>query len=118
MARMLTAAVRRAAALRQPRAAARIARALWIVWAIVVWNVAFDHTIVDAGRRYVSAATQAAAGAAPDGRLHFVAMDDWMRPAVTHGLWIATAAAGAILITGLALVSVAARGPASVHHDR
>jgi hypothetical protein len=45
-------------------------------------------------------------------------MDDWMRPAVTRGLWIATAAAGAILITGLALVSVAARGPASVHHDR
>jgi len=110
---MLTTAVRRAAALREPRAAARIARVLWIVWAIVVWNVAFDRTIVDAGRRYVNAATLAAAGAGPDGRPHFVAMDDWMRPAVTRGLWIATAAAGAILVTGLALVGVASRGPAS-----
>jgi hypothetical protein len=34
-------------------------------------------------------------------------MDDWMRPAVTRGLWIATASAGAILVTGLATVHFA-----------
>jgi hypothetical protein len=31
-------------------------------------------------------------------------MDDWMEPAVTRGLWMATAAAGAILVTGLVSV--------------
>ena len=32
-----------------------------------------------------------------------------MEPAVTRGLWMATAAAGAILVTGLAAVSVGTR---------
>jgi hypothetical protein len=116
---MLTAAVRRAAALRHPPAAARIARLLWIAFAIIVWNVAFDHVIVVAGRNYINAARLAAAGAGPpDHRAHFVAMDDWMRPAVTRGLWIASAAAGAILVTGLAAVALASRGPASLLSDR
>jgi hypothetical protein len=117
---MLTAAVRRrAAALREPRAAARIARVLWIAWAIIVWNVVFDHVIVVAGRNYINAARLAAAGAGPpDHRAHFVAMDDWMRPAVTRGFWIASAAAGAILVTGLAAVAFASRGPASLLSDR
>ena len=54
---MLTAAARRrVAALRQPGPAARLARALWIAWAIVVWNVVFDRVIVVAGRSYVAAA--------------------------------------------------------------
>jgi hypothetical protein len=119
MIRMLTAAVRRrAAALREPRAAARIARVLWIAWAIIVWNVAFDHVIVVAGRNYINAARLAAAGDGPDHHPHFVAMDDWMRPAVTRGLWIASAAAGAILVTGLAAVALASRGPASLLSDR
>jgi hypothetical protein len=98
---MLIAAVRRrVAALRQPVPAARIARALWMAWAVIVWNVVFDHVIVVAGRRYIGAAGLAArAAAAPS-----VNMDDWMRPAVADGLWIATAAAGAILVTGLAVV--------------
>lgn len=119
MTRMLTAAVRRrAAALRRSPAAARIARVLWITWAIIVWNVAFDHVIVVAGRSYINAASLAAAGAGADHRAHFVTMDDWMRPAVTRGLWIATAAAGAILATGLAAVSAASRGPAFPLSDR
>lgn len=117
MIHMLTAAVRRAAALRQPRAAARIARALWTAWAIVVWNVVFDHVIVVAGRDYIAAASVAAA-AGPNAHPHYVAMDDWMRPAVTRGLWVATAAAAAILVVGLALISVASRGPASLLSDR
>jgi hypothetical protein len=100
----LAAARRRVAALRQPARAARIARALWIAWAVIVWNVVFDHVIVVAGRNYIAAAGRAAA-AGPSGRL--VDIDDWMRPAVTRGLWIATAAGGAILLTGLSSVRVA-----------
>jgi hypothetical protein len=115
---MLTAAVRRAAALRQPRAAVTIARALWTIWAIVVWNVVFDHVIVVAGRNYINAATLAAAAAGAEAPPHFVAMDDWMRPAVTRGLWLATAAAGAILVVGLTLISVASRGAAALLSDR
>ena len=103
---LIAAARRRVAALRQPAAAARIARVLWIAWAIVVWNVVFDHVIVVAGRSYIVAAGQAAR-ATPQAPL--VNMDNWMRPAVTRGAWMATAAAGAILLTGLASVSQASR---------
>jgi hypothetical protein len=98
---MFTAAARRrVAALRQPGPAARLARALWIVWAIVVWNVVFDRVIVVAGRSYVTAAYRAAAdpSARPPG------IDEWMKPAVARGFWIATASAGAILVTGLVSV--------------
>ena len=103
--RMLAAdARRRVARWRQPRPAARIARALWIAWAVIVWNVVFDHAIVVAGRSYVAAAGRAAAAAGP-----FANMDDWMRPAVLRGFWIATAAGGAVLLVGLAAVSQASR---------
>ena len=37
----------------------RLAVALWIVWAIVVWNVVFDQVLVNAGRDYVRAAMAA-----------------------------------------------------------
>src|SRR5688572_23569405 len=104
---MLTAAARRrVAALRQPGPAARLARALWIAWAIVVWNVVFDRVIVVAGRSYVTAASRAAAS---DPSARPLSMDDWMEPAVTRSLWMATAAGGAILVTGLAAVSVGTR---------
>jgi hypothetical protein len=104
---MLTAAARRRlAALRQPGPAARLARALWIAWAIVVWNVVFDRVIVVAGRSYVAAASRAAVS---DPSARPLSMDDWMEPAVTRGLWMATAAGGAILVAGLAAVSVVAR---------
>ncbi len=86
-------------ALRQPRPAARIALALWIAWAVIVWNVVFDRVIVVAGRRYIAAAT--APGAARPN------MDDFMQPAVARGLWIASAAGGAVFLTGLACVRVA-----------
>jgi hypothetical protein len=90
---------------RQPRPAARIARALWIAWAVIVWNVVFDHAIVVAGRSYIAAAGLAAA--VPAGP--FANLDTWMRPAVSHGVWIATAAGTAVLVTGLAAVGRAAR---------
>jgi hypothetical protein len=90
------AARRRIAALREPRRSRRIALTLWIVWAVLVWNVVFDHVIVVAGRAYLTAAYHAAQGGGPYAR-----MDDWMRPAVTHGLWLASAASAAILLVGV-----------------
>jgi hypothetical protein len=109
---MVTARVRRRlAALREPASAVRIARALWIAFAVVVWNVVFDRVIVVAGRDYIRAAVTVAGAAGesrpfPPARLN---MDEWMRPAATHGLWIATAAAAAILLVGLLSVRAAAR---------
>jgi hypothetical protein len=96
---LIAAARRRVAALRQPRPAARIALALWIAWAVIVWNVVFDRVIVMAGRRYIAAAATPGAPRAN--------MDDFMRPAVTRGLWIASAAGGAVFLTGLTCVRVA-----------
>jgi hypothetical protein len=72
----------------------RIAQALWIAWALIVWNVVFDRVIVVAGRAYLAAAEAARAGAP------YAHMDDWMRPAVVRALVIATSAAGIILIVG------------------
>lgn len=95
-------------ALRQPRAAVRIARVLWMVWAIIVWNVVFDHVIVVAGRQYIAAADRAALSRTLPHR--YENMDAWMRPAVTRGLWTATAASGVVWIAGLVLVR-AARAP-------
>jgi len=103
---LLAAARRRVVAWRQPRSAARIARALWIAWAIVVWNVVFDRVIVVAGRQFIVAAAGQAA-ASPAGP--FANMDDWMRPAVTRGFWIATAASAGLLVIGLTAVKYAAR---------
>ena len=94
----------RAARLRDPRRAARLALALWIVWAIVVWNVVLDHVIVMAGRAYLYAAGLADLGGGPK-----VRMDDFMRPAVVRGVWIASAAAAAILVIGIVGVRVASR---------
>ena len=85
--------------------AARVARALWIAWAILLWNVIFDRVIVVAGREYIAAAGRAAASPAGP----FANMDDWMRPAVTRGFWIATAAGGVVLVAGLAAVHRAGR---------
>jgi hypothetical protein len=102
---LLATARRRVAAWRQPRTAVRIARALWLVWAVVLWNVVFDHVIVVAGRSYIAAARRAAA--VPGGP--FANMDDWMRPATARGFWIATAAGMLVLVAGMAAVTVARR---------
>ena len=48
---------------------------------------------------YIPAAL--AAGVGP-----FAHMDDWMRPAAIRGAWLATAAAGAILVTGVSLCAL------------
>ena len=80
----------------------RIAKALWIVWAIVAWNVVFDHVIVVAGRAYLTAAVVAARRSGPYAR-----MDDWMRPAIARGLWSATAVSAAILFVGFVAIRLA-----------
>ena len=99
----------RIASLRQPPAAARLACALWIIWAVIVWNVVFDQVIVRAGRDYLVAAGRASA-------THTLRpnMDAYMRPAAQRGVWIATAAGALILFTGLAAVRAARRRT----HDR
>ena len=86
----------------------RIAKALWIAWAIAVWNVVFDYVIVAAGREYLAAAILAARAAGPYAR-----MDDWMGPAVTRALWTATALSAAILTIGLTAI----RAASSKHPD-
>ena len=84
-----------------------IALTLWIVWAIVVWNVVFDYVIVAASRHYVSAAIPAAQSGP------YVRMDDWMAPAITRGMWLATAASATILLVGLTAIRFA-----SANHDQ
>jgi hypothetical protein len=93
-------------ALRRPEYAARLARSLWTIWAIVVWNVVFDRVIVVAGRTYVYAAVRAASATEAAGPAYLV-MDEWMRPAVRHAFWTATAAGGSILAIGLIAIKLA-----------
>jgi hypothetical protein len=75
---------------------ARVALALWITWAVVVWNVVFDHTIELAGRAYLHAAALADQAGGPYARV-----DDWMRPAAARGLWAASVTAAGIIAVGL-----------------
>ncbi len=101
---MVTAIRRRVAHLRQPRRAARLALVLWIVWAVVVWNVVLDHVIVIAARDYLYAADLADLGRGPR-----VRMDDFMRPAVTRGVSLASLSAAGLIIIGVLAVRVASR---------
>ena len=82
----------------------RLAVTLWIVFAVVVWNVVFDRVLVVAGREYVRCATAAANGSGTYARI-----DDVMRPAVPRALGAASAAAGVIVLVGLVAVRLAAR---------
>src|SRR2546427_2538280 len=108
---MVTAIARQRFAALSPSRAARLAMALWVAWAVVVWNVVFDHVIVVAGRRYLNAAGIAAGGSGAYARI-----DDWMRPAVTRALWTATGAGAAILVIGFVSVRPASRGTGSLTH--
>jgi hypothetical protein len=82
----------------------RLAAALWIAFAVVVWNVVLDQVIVVAGRQYIIAAVASAESMGP-----FVRINDWMRPAVTRGLWLANAAAAVILAVGFVALRTATR---------
>jgi hypothetical protein len=87
----------------RPKRAVRLALALWLVFAFAVWNVVFDRVIVVAGRQYVHAAVSRAATGG------YERIDDWMGPARIRAFRIATAAAAAVLLTGLASIAAAAR---------
>jgi hypothetical protein len=78
--------------------------ALWIVLAVVVWNVVFDRMLVNAGREYVRSAMAAANGSGPYARI-----DERMRPALARALGTASAAAGIIVLVGLVGIRVAMR---------
>ena len=86
----------------------RLAVALWIVWALVVWNVVFDRVLVNAGRDYVRTAMAAANGPGPYARI-----DDRMLPALTQALVAASAAAVVIVLVGLVGIRLAVRRPTS-----
>jgi ABC-type Fe3+ transport system permease subunit len=89
----------------------RLAAALWIVWAVIVWNVVFDRVLVEAGREYVRSALAAADGSGPYARI-----DDRMRPALSRALGAASAAAGVIVVVGLVAFRLAARRATSAEH--
>jgi hypothetical protein len=84
--------------------AVKLAAGLWTALAVIVWNVVFDHAVVVAGRSYVAAAGRAARVAGP-----FARMDDWMRPAVTHGFLLASLSALALLAIGFSGIRAATR---------
>ena len=90
--------------LHQLRHSARLAAALWLVLAFVVWNVVFDRILVLAGRRY----SYAAAMAVREGK-NYLRIDDWMRPAITHGVRVASVTALGIAVFGLIAVVLANR---------
>jgi hypothetical protein len=80
----------------------RLAVVLWVLFAVAVWNVIFDRTLVLAGRRYVYAATIAARQGGP-----FLRIDDWMRPAIGYGIRVASAVSGAIVVLSMAAIYAA-----------
>ena len=86
------------------RCSARFAAALWLVLAFLVWNVVFDRILVLAGRRYANAA----AIAVREGHA-YLRIDDWMRPAITHGVRVATVAGLSVAAFGFVAVVVASR---------
>jgi hypothetical protein len=91
-----------------------VAAWLWLLWAVVVWNVVFDRVIVVAGRDYLNIARAAVRNGG------YAKIDETMRPARSRALWLATASAGAILIVGfLSLRRAGLSGPpTSAEHPR
>lgn len=81
----------------------RVAAALWLVLAGVVWNVVFDRVVVLAGRRYVRDAAMSWQRGVP------IPIDLYMRPAIRRGVWLASAVALPIAAGGVAAVQLAAR---------
>ena len=78
------------------QARVRLAAGLWLLLAFLVWNVVFDRVLVLAGREYAHDAVLAFA----QGRV--LRIDDVMRPAVRHGVSLATVIAAPIALFGLA----------------
>jgi hypothetical protein len=83
------------------------ATVLWLVLAFVVWNVIFDRILVLAGRRY---SYEAAITYRTTGK--YLLINDVMRPAIAHGVRVASVAAVGIAVAGLVLIRVAANADA------
>jgi hypothetical protein len=81
----------------------RVAVALWIALAVVVWNVTFDRVVVEAGRAYIRAARASDEGGS------YLPVGDWMAAATRRGVWVASGLSLAILAIGLVAIRVASR---------
>ena len=79
----------------------RLAAAIWIVFAIVAWNVVFDRVIVVAGRAYVEAAGRTSRETGT-----YLLLDAWMRPAIARAFWSATVVGAAIAVCGLGALAL------------
>jgi ABC-type Fe3+ transport system permease subunit len=79
-----------------------VATVLWLVFAVLVWNVIFDRVIVLAGRRY---SHDAAVLYRTSGQ--YLHIDDVMQPAIAHGVRVASAAAVAVAVVALLLIRLA-----------
>jgi hypothetical protein len=84
----------------------RLAAALWLVLAFLVWHDRFGYHIRTAARRYLAAQHQHVLGRAP-----FVPISAVMRPAAAAAARDATAWSAVVAVTGLAAVAWAARRP-------
>jgi hypothetical protein len=99
------------------RGSIRLAVALWLVFAFVVWNVIFDRMLVLAGRRY---SYDAYVLFHATGR--YLLINDVMRPAVTRAFSVASLTAAGIVIASMALIRFAAshgrrQAPQQPHED-
>jgi hypothetical protein len=83
---------------------ARLAAALWLVFAFIVWHVRFDHGIDTAARTYLFTQHQYVLGRAPS-----VAIDAAMGPAASAAALDATKWSAVIAVSGVAAVAWAAR---------
>jgi len=86
------------------RVARRWAVALWLIFAVAVWNVIFDASVIQGGREYLTRQILWQQGTGPGATIHGV-MDD----AVTRGAWQATAAGAGVAAIGLTAVRLAGR---------
>ena len=86
------------------RRRARLAAALWLLLACLVWHDRFDQNIRIAARRYLAAQHQHVLGRAP-----FVPINAAMRPAASQAALDATRWSALVAVPGLAAVAWAAR---------
>jgi hypothetical protein len=86
------------------RARPRLAAALWLVLAFLVWHDRFDHGIRTAARHYLADQHAYVLGCAP-----FIPINAVMRPAASAAALDATRWSALIAVSGLGAVTWAAR---------
>lgn len=89
---------------RDPVRQARVAYVLWLLLAVVVWNVVFDRVLVLAGRRYSYAAMNAFIAGQPPVRIL-----PWMAAAQASAVRLASLVAVPIAVVGVVAVALASR---------